>query len=336
MRKSCLICIVLIFLSTAAFTQNDPEWDDTSENGWSSAFEKVGIPSSADDKIQNAYLYKSRSKTPKPLIVCLHTWSGDYTQKDPIVKDILALDLNYIHPDFRGPNYTPESMGSPLVISDIEDAIRYALENTNSDPDQVHIIGCSGGGYATLLAYMNIRYPVKSFSAWAPISDIEAWYWESVGRNQKYAQHILSATSSSDGILNNEEARRRSPIAHSFPKDRRKGAKLFIYEGIHDGYTGSVPITHSIHMYNRLIGDLKYNTVNPDSIMCKAVSDTDLVSGKEILDLVVKRINPEHDPTKFLFDRAIHLFRKYENIELIIFEGRHEQIPEALELIPFK
>lgn len=337
MNKFTKIMLVSILVNAFSFAtlsaQKDPEWDDTSKGHWSPAFEKVSFPSTADGNIQNAYIYKSRSKTPKPLIVCLHTWSGNYTQKDPMAKEILSRDWNYIHPDFRGPNNTPQAMGSSLVISDIEDAIRYALENTNSNPDEVHIIGVSGGGYATLLAYMNIQYPVKSFSAWAPISDIKAWYWESVGRQQKYAGDIFKATSS-DSIFNKEEALKRSPIAQKYPKERRKDAKLFIYEGIHDGYTGSVPMTHSIHMYNRLVGELKYNTTNSDNIMSQASTDPDLVSEKEIISLVTKRINPEYDKSQSLFGRSIHLFRKFGNIQLTIFEGKHEQISQALGLIP--
>ena len=131
-------------------------------------------------------MYKSTSKTSQPLIVSLHTWSGYYNQTDPLTKEILARDWNYIHPDFRGANRTPSSMGSPLALADIEDAIQYALKHTNANPEEVHIIGVSGGGFATLAAFMNIEYPVKSFSAWVPISDIEAWYWvEICGRYSK-------------------------------------------------------------------------------------------------------------------------------------------------------
>ncbi|HJS00381.1 MAG TPA: GDSL-type esterase/lipase family protein, partial [Flavobacterium sp.] len=275
------------------------------------------------------------SKTKKPLIVSLHTWSGDYTQKDPLINEILARDWNYIHPNFRGVNNNKDAMASPKVIADLEDAIQYALKNTNSDPDDVHIVGVSGGGMATLVAYMNIKYPVKSFSAWAPISDLEAWYWESTGRKQKYATDIFKATST-DTIFNAEEARLRSPLLQQFPKNLRKNAKLYIYEGVHDGYTGSVPITHSINMYNRLVGELKYGFSKLDDIMPKATTDANLVSEKEIISLVTKRYNPTFDKKTKLFDRNIYLSREFENIQLTIFEGRHEQIPQALGLIPVK
>lgn len=315
--------------------QNSPQWDDDKSKDWPSEFKEVEISSFADGNIQKAYMYGSQSQIPKPLIISLHTWSGDYQQKDPLAKEILARDWNYIHPDFRGPNNTLESTGSKLVISDIEDAIHYALKNTNSDPEDVHIIGVSGGGFATLAAFMNVEYPVKSFSAWAPISDLEAWYWESVGRKQKYAGDILKAVST-DSVFNKAEALRRSPLVQDFPTGLRENAQLYIYAGVHDGCTGSVPVTHSINMYNRLTGELKYGVSNIDTIMQAAVKDSDLATRKEIIELVTKRYNPLFKKYEPLFDRDVYLHREYQNIHLTIFDGGHEQLPQALGLIPYK
>lgn len=333
--KLILILCSALFPMTNLFSQTDPVWDNTSKSNWDDAFKKVEIISSLDGKMQNAYLYASKSKTKKPLIISLHTWSADYTQKDPLTNEILARNWNYIHPDFRGANNNSEAMASQYAITDIEDAIQYGLKNTNSDPEDVHIVGVSGGGLAALAAYMNIKYPVKSFSAWAPISDLESWYWESIGRKQKYAANILKATSK-DSVFNAEEARRRSPLLQQFPKDLRKNAKLYIYEGVHDGYTGSVPITHSINMYNRLVGELKYGSAKLEDIMPKAAADSKLVSEKEIISLVTKQYNPVFDKKDKLFDRNVYLSREFENIKLTIFEGTHEQIPQALGLIPVK
>lgn len=325
-----------LFLSAGrVFGQPEATRDKISKSDWNAAFRNVEIISSADGKTQKAYIYSTKSQQKKPLIVSLHTWSGDYAQQDPLAREILARDWNYIHPDFRGANKTIESMGSNLVVSDIEDAIQFALKNTNADPEDVHIIGVSGGGMATLSTYMNIKYPVKSFSAWAPISDLEAWYWESVGRKQKYAADIITALST-DTILNKEEAIRRSPLYQKFQPELRKGSKLFIYEGIHDGYTGSVSITHSINMYNRLLSEIKYNVSTPDEIRMKAASDKDMVSDADIINLLTKRINPEADKKNKIFGRSIYLSREFENIQLTIFEGGHEQLPQALGLIPVK
>jgi len=330
-----IIIIAVCSCTSNLFAQEDPTWDNTAKNKWNPALEEVSIPSTTDEKIQKAVLYKAKSSSDKPLIVSLHTWSGDYMQKDPLVKEILERDWNYIHPDFRGPNNQPDAMCSPLVLSDLEDAIAFALKHTNADPEEVHIIGVSGGGLATLFAYMNIGYPVKSFSAWVPISDIDAWYWESVGRQQKYAHDILKSVSATN-TFNRENALLRSPLHQSFPKEKRERSTLFIYAGIHDGYTGSVPITHSLHMYNRLVGELKYNTAQMETILSHAKADPDLISEKEMIDLITKRMNPHYNKYGTLLGRNIHLVRYYKNIRITIFEGSHEQIPQALTLLPME
>ncbi|PWK16621.1 lysophospholipase L1-like esterase [Arcicella aurantiaca] len=335
MNKLALFIFINLSLVIKLYAQKPIAWDNTTESTWNTSFGQVEIPSSLDGKVQKAYLYASRSKSPKPLIISLHTWSGDYTQKDPLTDEILARDWNYIHPDFRGANKTSEAGGSKFVISDIEDAIQYALKHTNASPEDVHIIGVSGGGFATLSAYMNIRYPVKSFSAWAPITDLEAWYWESLGRQQKYAKDIVKIVSQ-DSTFNKKEAWLRSPLHQSFPKKLRENAQLYIYEGIHDGYTGSVPITHSMNMYNYLVGALKFGIQEFAMVNNWQNTDSSFVSSSEIIDLVTKRTNPNRDNNNLLFGRDIHLSKKYQNIKLTIFEGGHEQIPQALALIPYK
>ena len=298
-------------------------WDDTSRGKWAAHFELVEIESSLGASSQPAFFYKSTSETPQPLIISLHTWSGDFTQSDPLSNQIVEKNYNYLHPNFRGPNNTPDACGSELVISDLEDAISYAIEHGNVDPDQIHIVGVSGGGYATLLAYMNIKYPVNSFSAWVPISDIESWYWESIGMKRHYAGHIMSATNSKDELDANE-ARRRSPYYQEYPKELRKDAKLYIYTGVHDGFKGSVPITQSIKMYNKLVKEAYPKRVR------------NLVPDIDIIELISKQGFPANkNDGKMLSDRKIHYFIKTNNISLTIFEGGHEQLKSvALELIP--
>ena len=335
MTRFVFSLLIVTSFGSGASAQTVPAWDNTARSAWGPEFELVEIPSSIDGKVQKAYLHTSKSKIPQPLIVSLHTWSGDYSQQDPLVREILARDWNYVHPDFRGRNNTPSAMGSPLVVKDIEDAIRFALGKTDAKSDEVHIIGVSGGGYATLICYMNIDLPVKTFSAWAAISDIQAWYWESLGRRQKYAADILMALGG-DSTLNSEEARRRSPLFQAFPIEERKEARIFIYEGVHDGYTGSVPITHSINMYNRLAGELRYGTSDLAMIALNSRSDSVLVSESEIIDLLTKRVNPETKSQATLFGRDVYLFREHQNIQLTIFDGGHEQLPQALSLIPHK
>jgi pimeloyl-ACP methyl ester carboxylesterase/lysophospholipase L1-like esterase len=308
--------------SISRFLQNTTkiQWDDQEQKVWPDAFEVVEIPSSLDGEIQKAYFYKSKSQAPQPLIVSLHTWSGDYTQQDPLAAQILEQNWNFIHPNFRGVNNSPKAMGSKYAIQDIEDAIAFAAENAKVDLSNIHVIGASGGGYATLYTFMNSKHNIQTFSAWVPISDIEAWYYQSAGRKNKYATDILAATSQGDTVLNASEARSRSPLFMDTPTELREGSRLSIYAGIHDGYDGSVPVSQSIIFYNKVIRDF-------------GAPDEQLISDDEIIDLLSMRSYPEK-PDELLGERQVVFRRSYKNISLVLFEGRHEMLSEvALKLL---
>ncbi len=299
------------------------EWDDTKSKIWPDEFKEVSIESSVDGKEQKAYFYAVQSKKAKPLIVSLHTWSGNYQQKDRLIKEVLEKDYNYIHPDFRGPNYTSEACGSPLVTSDIDDAIKYAIQNGNVDKQNIHVIGVSGGGHATLLMYMQSEYAIRSFSAWVPISDITKWYYESKGRGRRYATHISLATTGDSTGINIEEARRRSPLLMETPVKKRENSKLYIYAGIHDGYNGSVPISHSLDFYNKVVKD--FHPAASIELIPQEIKDQ-LIIGRNLAGTDYGKIG----------DRIIHFQnRLWDKVQIIIFEGGHEMLlNHALKHIP--
>ncbi len=295
-------------------TQNE---DDGWKEDWPDAFQEISIPSTTDNSLQKAMFLPASGDRPQPLIVS-HTWSGDYTQKDPLAAMISDKGWNYIHPDFRGSNNHPEACGSEKVIPDIEDAIQYAIERGNVDPDNIHVIGTSGGGYATLLMYMRTSLDIRSFSAWVPISYLVDWYWACDSRGLKYAGDILKSTGSLDSVLNIEEAKRRSPYFMDTPVSRRKSSTLNIYCGIHDGYSGSVPITQSINFYNKLVDDMKGDKLA-------------LVPREDALYMLSQRtFKPAEVKPQILPEgRRIHYQKKFQSINLTIFDGGHELLPGA-------
>lgn len=310
-----------LYFTVAYAQQKEPAWDNTKNKNWSKDFRNINIQSTADGSLQKAWYHATASSAPQPLIISLHTWSGDYNQEDPLAKEILLRDWNYIHPDFRGPNNNPKACGSDLVISDIEDAILFAVKQGNVDTKNVHIIGVSGGGYATMLAYMKLNYPVKSFNAWVGISDLSNWYWESKGRKAKYATDI-EQVAMTNGKMNWDELDKRSPMKLSVPVEKRKNATLNIYAGVHDGYTGSVPVSHSILFYNKIASTLfpgEKASVVPDST---------------ILSLVTKQINPASDTLHTLNNRVIQLFKQLPGLSLTIFEGTHEMLVSPALVLP--
>ncbi len=318
-----LLPILIILNGSNVWSQENNLWDNTTLFGWPEFCNPVEINSTLDGMKQPAIFLKASGSVPRPLVVSLHTWSGDYRQKDTLVWTCYLRNYNYIHPDFRGPNNNPLACGSRFVLQDIEDAISFAIINGNVDTNQIHVIGVSGGGYAALLSYMNTKHPVKTFSAWAPISDLQRWYLESEGRGNKYALDIARSTVEGMDFNNDhyylgvEEAIRRSPYYMETPVKRRSDSKLFIYTGIHDGYTGSVPITHSLLFFNKLVGD--YN--QGDNIY--AIPDDD------ILELVTSRNFPGENK-RMIGGRIIHYERTFSDlVKLVVFEGGHEMLPEV-------
>lgn len=318
----CTICFITLLLTNLRAQKNDPAWDNTVSKTWPSPFEKIQLISGVDKSVQQAWYYQSTKAEAQPLIVSLHTWSGDYMQEDPLAREALLRNWNYIHPDFRGANNRPDACGSPLVIADIEDAIRYAVRRGHTDSTNVHIIGVSGGGYAALLCYMKLMYPVKSFSAWVPISDLRSWYWESKGRNARYATDI-EQVAMHKRVMDWSELDRRSPLHLTVPVKRRKNIPLHLFAGIHDGYTGSVPISHSLLFYNKVV-----TALFPSSPEL-------LIPEKVIRSLLAQRLNPGADSNNRLQNRLIQLEKKAGPVRLTLFEGGHEMLaPVALSLLP--
>ncbi|AEL24960.1 SGNH/GDSL hydrolase family protein [Cyclobacterium marinum] len=314
--KLAILSILVLFISNG-FAQNDPVWDNTQIENWPEECTKTTITSSMDGKKQPAIFYAAKEPN-RPLIVSLHTWSGNYEQEDLLIKEIIKRDYNYIHPDFRGPNKTYEACGSEFVIQDIEDAIAFAIEKGNASMNDIHVIGTSGGGHATLLTYMNTDFPVKTFSAWVPISDIEKWYYESEGRGNKYSRDIALSTVKDAAFdkdnyhLDEDEAIKRSPIHMPTPIEKRKNSKLYIYAGIHDGYTGSVPISQSLDFYNKVVAD--YDTLEKDALVPQA----------DIKELLASR-NFVVTNKDSIADRLIHYRKTYKDLlKITIFEGSHE------------
>ncbi len=323
--KKNIIILLLFSIIIKSYAQNTKiTWDNTIDKTWKFPFKEVSIYSQTDSLPQKAWFYATTSNKTQPLIVSLHTWSGTYSQEDPLAREAYLRNWNYIHPDFRGENNKSDACVSAQVISDIEDAISFALKNSNADSTEIHIIGVSGGGLASLAAYMKLNFSVKSFTAYAPISDLESWYYETKARNLKYAQDVEKITSDTF-VFDALEARKRSPLFMDLNIEKRKNAHLYILTGIHDGYTGSVPITHSILFYNKILKKL-YSDKE-----IEAIHDTTIVS------LLSKRMNPQAKENETFGNRKIHLYKKMPNLELMLFEGTHEMItPQALSLLPIE
>lgn len=315
-----MVCFAIKLPIVCLNAQTKVNWDDKASGTWPIETRQIGIKSTKDASIQQSYLYQSKSKEKRPLIISLHTWGGNFTQRDPLLKYCMQADVNYLHPDFRGPNKRPEAAGNELVIQDIDDAIQWALDSLQVDRHNIHVVGVSGGGFACGLTYMRSKHPIKSFHAFVGIYNLEDWYYESLGRKNGYAKDIVRITGGQNDKPNFEEARKRSVLLMQTPVKQRKDATLHIYAGINDGYTGSVPISHSLELYNKVVTDFDKGANNQ------------LIPLEDSYTLLKRRTSPNFQvESKAFMGRDIIYRKQYENkVEVIIFEGGHEMPDENL------
>ena len=238
MFRFALISLVLS-MTASAFAQN-----------WPAQVTKVEIPA-RDGVMQKAMLFAPASTEKKPLLVGLHTWSSNYASAggDAVYAQwAVAQGWAFVHPDFRGPNWTPQALGSDRAVQDVVEAVEWAKKQTAIDETRIYLIGVSGGGHMAML--MAGRHPEiwAGVSAWCGIGDVARWHTEHTkdGKSDKYAQNIVAALGKVPA-KDDPDAWKRSPEsclgnASSVPLD--------IAHGVHDGRRGSVPFEHSLRAFN--------------------------------------------------------------------------------------
>lgn len=276
---------------------------------------EIFYPCKIDSSMQEAYFFQADGSEPRPLVVCLHTWSYDHRQETYLRFAELAQMQNWhmIFPKFRGPNWLPEACGSDLVVSDLEDAVNYVKNIAPVDPARIYLTGGSGGGHCALL--MAGRKPDlwTAISAWCPITDIALWHQQSRIRKNEYADHIEAACGGNPAESSSalQEARKRSPLSHLanavgiLPVD--------ISTGIHDGHTGSVPVGQAIRAYNILAA--------PED----QISEEDIAFIEENEAIPPHWQTAEDDPA---YGRKIYLRKQSCRVRLTLFEGGHDMLPE--------
>jgi pimeloyl-ACP methyl ester carboxylesterase len=287
------------------------------EPQWPPQVKEIKYISSADSTLQPALFYAPNAADKAlPLLVALHTWSGSYNQKMSVPYAQWCIDTGwiFIHPHFRGPNRRPKATGSELVVKDIISAVDYAKKSANVDPNRVYLVGASGGGYTALLMAGRAPHIWAGVSAWVPIADLRAWYFECKETGRRYAGQIVK---SCGGVPDANagadlEYKRRSPVTYLHSA---VNLPLDINAGITDGHTGSVPVSHSLRAFNLV-------AVQKDRI---SEEDINFFTEKaEVPPHLKAELNdPAYGKKKPLFRRSSGKAR------ITIFDGGHEIIYEA-------
>ena len=220
-------------------------------------FRTVRVTSTIDSAAEPALYWSPKVEAGRrvPLLVVLHTWSGGYNQRGFGDKCLIECEKRgwaIIQPNFRGPNKRPEACGSELAVQDVLDAVAFVKKESAIDEDRVYLVGTSGGGHMAML--MVGRHPRvwAGVSAWVGISDLAAWHAETTKAGRKnYAGNIENVVGGKPGSSDKVDAelRRRSPLTHLA---NAKSVAIDLQAGIHDGHTGSVPVSHTLRAFNVL------------------------------------------------------------------------------------
>jgi pimeloyl-ACP methyl ester carboxylesterase len=296
-------------------------------NPWQDA-EKVEIPSTMDETAQPAWFYVpfdvalGERVARAPLLVALHTWSADYDQSTGVqyLRECRKRGWVMIHPDFRGPNRRPEACGSDLAVRDVLDAVEYAKKHARVDERRIYLVGASGGGYMAMVMAHRAPQVWAGVSAWVGISDLTAWRQQCKEARplRNYYRDVEQACGGPPSPKTKQEYRKRSPILHLAAA---KGLPLDLNAGIHDGHTGSVPISHTLRAFNV--------AAEANGHGHKAIPERDITTmtddAKVPESLAAER---EDEPGR----RHRILFRRIAGpVRVTVFEGGHEiDVPGAL------
>ena len=306
-KQRTRLIVLIILLSTITSTS-------------ASERKKIWVPSTFDKSQQPSYLivptgYDSQG-SPVPLLVSLHTWSGNLEQRNVALEKIAERKgWLYLFPNFRGVNQHPQACGSAAACQDILDAVEWVSEKYSADRRRIYLTGVSGGGHMTMLMAGKHPQPWAAASAWVGISDLRTW--QARHEKGKYGKMVRTCCGGKPGDSADvdQQYRQRSPVTWLH---RSLPVPLDIAAGIHDGHQGSVPIRHSLTAFNVIARAAKAKPVTEDEIVQLSRLKGQLEK-PQVTDQVVDRD----------WGRKVYLRRRAGRSRVTIFEGGHEGIASA-------
>lgn len=283
---------------------------------WPPAVETASFTSPADGSEQKTLFYAPPGDAPVPLLVAFHTWSGDYRQDEaPYAEWCIARGWAFVHPDLRGPANRPEAAGSDLACADLGGVLELAKAKRAIDPARIYAIGVSGGGMMTLLAAARMPEVWAAASAWVPVTDLAAWHTDSLARKNKYAREIERVCGGVPGASSEVDAAYASRSVIARLSRARPPFPLDINTGIHDGHTGSVPVSHAI---------LAFNAVAAEGDRVPEPAIDAMVRGRKVpTDLGAAAADPLYA------SKPVLLRRTSGSTRLTVFDGGHDIVHEA-------
>lgn len=275
---------------------------------------RIEFRSRVDGSVQPARLVPAAVPGPRPLLVCLHQWSG--TMHAGVGEWFAAghaAGLHVLAPDFRGPNNRPEACGSPEAQGDVLDAVEAARGAVEVEAGRVLLAGASGGGHMAMLMAGRAPGHWAAVSAWVGISDLARWHGETKARGLKYWRDIEGVVGGAPGSSEevDRELAARSPVTHL---GAAAGIPLDLAAGIHDGHGGaSVPVGQTLRAFNAVA------RANGDEPVCE--EDIARLEGRE---LPLEGKGPDRE-----FGVPVYFRRESGRCRVSLFEGGHTALEEV-------
>lgn len=288
--------------------------------GWPADVQPATFQSPADGSEQKTLLFLPPGTEPVPLLVAFHTWSGDYQQDEsPYAAWCIDRGWAFAHPNLRGPANRPEAAGSATAIADLRGLLEHVRGKRAIDPRRIYCIGVSGGGMMTLLAAAHLPEVWAGASAWVPVTDLAAWHAESLARRNKYAGDLERVCGGPPGASEEVDASYASRSAVTLLSQvfgmRPPPFPLDINSGIHDGHTGSVPVSHGLRAFNAVAPPADRV---PEETIAAVVRDRAVPTALRF---------PGADP--LYRTRPVLLRKTAGNTRITVFDGGHEILHEA-------
>ena len=162
-----------------------------------------------------------------------------------------------------------------------------------------------------------LRNEFSAVSSWVGISDLEKWH-ATTGLKPETLHYARELENCIGGLPGTSDAVKyeltmRSPVRHLA---KAADVPLDINTGIHDGHTGSVPVSQSIEAFNVILRAKHKPEIPTDEIEKWSAAGAGETSHHAVVD--------DHS-----YSRKV-LFRSQVNdSRLTIFEGAHEDLPAA-------
>jgi acetyl esterase/lipase len=128
----------------------------------------------------------------RPMILLLHggphsCWPNVY---NPLLdyfirRDYTVLNINYTGSTGRGSKFAKGLLGrnTEVEVKEVYDCIRYMVDSKRCDPERVHILSGSYGGFITLFLMKNYPNLLRSASLFNPVCNVLSMHGQSSASN---------------------------------------------------------------------------------------------------------------------------------------------------------